>query len=45
MVSSSNTFGAWAEIFSDAVAVAAQVDRLAHRAEVIVVNGESAALL
>jgi len=39
IVSSNNTFSAWAEIFGDAVAVAAMVDRLVHHAEVIVLRG------
>ena len=38
-MSSNNTFSAWAEIFGDAVAVAAMVDRLVHHAEVIVLRG------
>ena len=33
LVSSNITFGAWAESFGDAVAVAALVDRLTHQAE------------
>jgi DNA replication protein DnaC len=42
MIASSNkTFSAWTEIFGDAVAVAAMVDRLVHHAEVIVLKGES----
>jgi DNA replication protein DnaC len=41
IVSSNKTFSAWAEIFGDAVAVAAMVDRLVHHAEVIVLKGES----
>jgi DNA replication protein DnaC len=32
---------AWAEIFGDAVAVAAMVDRLVHHAEVHVLKGDS----
>jgi DNA replication protein DnaC len=32
---------AWAEIFGDAVAVAAMVDRLVHHAEIINLKGES----
>ncbi|MGI8775750.1 MAG: ATP-binding protein, partial [Actinomycetota bacterium] len=35
IVSSNKTFSAWTEIFGDAVAVAAMVDRLVHHAEVI----------
>jgi DNA replication protein DnaC len=41
IVSSNKTFSAWAEIFGDAVAVGAMVDRLVHHAEVIVLQGES----
>jgi DNA replication protein DnaC len=41
IVSSNKTFSAWTEIFGDAVAVAAMVDRLVHHAEVIVLKGES----
>ena len=41
IVSSNKTFSAWTEIFRDAVAVAAMVDRLVHHAEVIVLKGES----
>lgn len=41
IVSSNKSFSAWAEIFGDAVAVAAMVDRLVHHAEVIVLKGES----
>lgn len=41
IVSSNRSFSAWAEIFGDAVAVAAMVDRLVHHAEVIVLKGES----
>lgn len=41
IVSSNKTFSSWAEIFGDAVAVAALVDRLVHHAEVIVLRGES----
>jgi len=41
VVSSNKTFSAWAEIFGDAVAVAATVDRLVHHAEVIVLQGDS----
>ena len=41
IVSSNKTFSAWAEIFGDAVAVAAMVDRLVHHAEIIVMKGES----
>lgn len=41
IVSSNKTFSPWAEIFGDAVAVAAMVDRLVHHAEVIVLKGDS----
>lgn len=41
IVSSNKSFSAWAEIFGDAVAVAAMVDRLVHHAEVIVLKGDS----
>ncbi len=41
VVSSNKTFSSWAEIFGDAVAVAALVDRLVHHAEVIVLQGDS----
>jgi DNA replication protein DnaC len=41
IVSSNKTFSAWPEIFGDAVAVAAMVDRLVHHAEVIVLKGDS----
>jgi DNA replication protein DnaC len=41
IVTSNKTFSAWAEIFGDAVAVAAMVDRLVHHAEVLVLQGDS----
>jgi DNA replication protein DnaC len=41
IVTSNKSFSAWAEIFGDAVAVAAMVDRLVHHSEVIVLKGES----
>ena len=41
IVSSNKSFSAWAEIFGDASAVEAMVDRLVHHAEVIVLQGES----
>ena len=41
IVSSNKTFSAWTEIFGDAVAVAAMVDRLVHHAEVLVLKGDS----
>ena len=41
IVSSNKTFSAWPEIFGDATAVEAMVDRLVHHAEVIVLQGDS----
>ena len=41
IVSSNKTFSAWAEIFGDAVAVAAMVDRLVHHADIVVLQGDS----
>jgi DNA replication protein DnaC len=41
VVNSNKTFSAWTEIFGDAVAVAAMVDRLVHHAEVHVLRGDS----
>ena len=41
IVSSNKSFSAWSEIFGDAVAVAARVDRLVHHAEIIVLKGDS----
>ena len=41
IVSSNRSFSAWAEVFGDAVAVAAMVDRLVHHAEVVVLQGDS----
>lgn len=41
IVSSNKSFSSWAEIFGDAVAVAAMVDRLVHHAEGIVLKGDS----
>ena len=41
IVSSNKNFSAWAEIFGDAVAVAAMVDRLVHHAHIIVLKGNS----
>ena len=41
VVTSNKNFSSWAEIFGDAAAVAAMVDRLVHHAEVIVVKGQS----
>ena len=40
-ITSNKTFSAWTEIFGDAVAVSALVDRLVHHAEVIVLPGDS----
>jgi DNA replication protein DnaC len=34
-------FSSWAEIFGDAVAVAAMVDRLVHHAEIVSLKGDS----
>jgi DNA replication protein DnaC len=41
IVSSNKPFSAWTEIFGDAVAVAAMVDRLVHHAEIVNLKGES----
>jgi DNA replication protein DnaC len=41
IVSSNKPFSAWTEIFGDAVAVVAMVDRLVHHAEIINLKGES----
>jgi DNA replication protein DnaC len=41
IVNSNKPFSAWTEIFGDAVAVAAMVDRLVHHAEIINLKGES----
>jgi DNA replication protein DnaC len=41
IVSSNKSFSAWTEIFGDAVAVAAMVDRLVHHSEVLVLKGDS----
>ena len=41
IVSSNKSFSAWAEIFGDAVAVAAMADRLVHHAEIIALKGDS----
>jgi len=40
-VSSNKSFSAWAEIFGDAVAVEAMVDRLVHHSNVHVLKGDS----
>ena len=41
ILSSNKPFSSWTEIFGDAVAVAAMVDRLIHHAEIINLKGES----
>ena len=41
IVSSNKPFSSWAEIFGDAVAVAAMVDRLVHHAEIVSLKGDS----
>jgi hypothetical protein len=41
ILNSNKTFSAWAEIFGDAVEVAAMVDRLVHHADVIALKGDS----
>ena len=41
IVSSNKSFSAWAEIFGDAVAVEAMVDRLVHHAKIIALKGDS----
>jgi len=41
IVSSNKSFSAWTEIFGDAVAVEAMVDRLIHHSHVIVLKGDS----
>ena len=41
IVSSNKSFSAWAEIFGDAVAVEAMVDRLVHHSHVLVLKGDS----
>ena len=41
IVSSNKSFSAWAEIFGDAVAVEALVDRLVHHSHVLVLKGDS----
>ena len=41
IVSSNKSFSGWAEIFGDAVAVEAMVDRLVHHAEIIALKGDS----
>ena len=41
IVSSNQSFSAWAEIFGDAVAVEAMVDRLIHHSHVHVLKGDS----
>lgn len=41
IVSSNKSFSAWAEIFGDAVAVEAMVDRLVHHSHIIALKGDS----
>ena len=41
IVSSNKSFSAWAEIFGDAVAVEAMVDRLVHHSKIIALKGDS----
>ncbi len=41
IVSSNKSFSAWAEIFGDAVAVEALVDRLVHHSKIIALKGDS----
>ena len=41
IVTSNKTFSAWTEIFGDAIAVAALVDRLVHHADIITLEGDS----
>jgi len=41
IVSSNKVFGRWGEVFGDDVVAAAMIDRLAHHAEVIALNGDS----
>ena len=41
IVSSNKSFSAWAEIFGDAVAVEAMVDRLVHHSQIIALKGDS----
>ncbi len=41
IVSSNKSFSAWAEIFGDAVAVEAMVDRLVHHSHIISLKGDS----
>jgi DNA replication protein DnaC len=38
---SNKTFSAWAEIFGDAVAVEAMVDRLIHHSHILTLKGDS----
>ncbi len=40
-MSSNKSFSAWAEIFGDAVAVEAMVDRLIHHSHIISLKGDS----
>jgi DNA replication protein DnaC len=41
VLSSNKPFSSWTEIFGDAVAVSAMVDRLVHHAEIINLKGDS----
>ncbi len=41
IVSSNKSFSAWAEIFGDAVAVEAMVDRFVHHSHIIALKGDS----
>jgi len=41
IVTSNKPFGRWGEVFGDATAAAAMIDRLVHRAEVISLKGDS----
>lgn len=41
IVSSNKSFSAWAEIFGDAVAVEAMVDRLVHHSHIVALKGDS----
>lgn len=41
IVSSNKAFSSWSEIFGDAVAVSAMVDRLVHHSEIINLKGDS----
>ena len=41
MVTTNRPFKEWAEVFPNAACVVSLVDRLVHRAEVVVIEGES----